>query len=271
MNSRRTSFVLRTGFSTAAALLILAGASLNAGGRIGWDVALGGLGGLLALAAGAGFRNWRLAVPFGGASLVLTLVIAQFNPRQGDLVTQVVGVFLLGIGGALGTIAYRGLRQAIRVQLDQLGGLNGQLEQKHRAFLVATAEVDGARPGDAAAITSGIASNVGADFACCYLASADGRRFVPQPPGIGVDRLRPQAVNRPHGNAGPLLSAIEARAAFTALDENGLVELINYIPDDFHLQSLIAVPMPIGDHVGGFVVLGRTAGRFSDDDRRLAA
>ncbi|TMG68034.1 MAG: GAF domain-containing protein, partial [Chloroflexi bacterium] len=86
-----------------------------------------------------------------------------------------------------------------------------------------------------------------------------------------VDRLRPQAVNRPHGNAGPLLSAIEARAAFTALDENGLVELINYIPDDFHLQSLIAVPMPIGDHVGGFVVLGRTAGRFSDDDRRLAA
>ena len=94
---------------------------------------------------------------------------------------------------------------------------------------------------------------------------------MPQPPGIGVDRLRPQAVNRPHGNAGPLLSAIEARAAFTALDENGLVELINYIPDDFHLQSLIAVPMPIGDHVGGFVVLGRTAGRFSDDDRRLAA
>ena len=263
--------MLRTGFSTAAALLILAGASLNAGGRIGWDVALGGLGGLLALAAGAGFRNWRLAVPFGGASLVLTLVIAQFNPRQGDLVTQLVGIFLLGIGGALGTIAYRGFRQAIRVQLDQLGGLNGRLEQKHRAFLVATAEVDGARPGDAAAITSGIASNVGADFACCYLASADGRRFVPQPPGIGVDRLRPQAVNRPHGNAGPLLSAIEARAAFTALDENGLVELINYIPDDFHLQSLIAVPMPIGDHVGGFVVLGRTAGRFSDDDRRLAA
>ena len=94
---------------------------------------------------------------------------------------------------------------------------------------------------------------------------------MPQPPGIGVDRLRPQAVNRPHGKAGPLLSAIEARAAFTALDENGLVELINYIPDDFHLQSLIAVPMPIGDHVGGFVVLGRTAGRFSDDDRRLAA
>ncbi|TMD11253.1 MAG: GAF domain-containing protein, partial [Chloroflexi bacterium] len=94
---------------------------------------------------------------------------------------------------------------------------------------------------------------------------------VPQPPGLGVERLRPQAVNRPHDNAGPLLSAIEARGSFVAADENGLVELISYLPEDFHLHSLIAVPMPMDDHIGGFIVLGRTTGEFSDDDKRLAA
>ena len=263
--------MLRTGFSAAAATLILVGASLNTGGRLGWSVAFGGLGGLLALAAGVAYRHWRLAVPLGGASIVLTLAIAQFNLRQADLVAQLIGLLLLGIGGTLSGIAYRGFRAALRGQLEQLGGLSAQLEQKHRAFLAATAEVDGARPGDAAAVTSAIAGNVGADFACCYLASADGRRFVPQPPGLGVERLHPQALNRPHGTSGPLLSAIEASRPFTAPDENGLVELINYIPDDFHLQSLIVVPMPVGGHVGGFVVLGRSTGHFSDDDKRLAA
>jgi HD-GYP domain-containing protein (c-di-GMP phosphodiesterase class II) len=62
---------------------------------------------------------------------------------------------------------------------------------------------------------------------------------------------------------------MEARLAFTASDENSLAELINYLPEDFHLQSLMAVPMPIDDHAGGFLVLGRIHGRFSDDDLRL--
>src|SRR5439155_1124236 len=59
--------------------------------------------------------------------------------------------------------------------------------------------------------------------------------------------------------------------SFVAADENGLVGLISYLPEDFHLHSLIAVPMPMDDHIGGFIVLGRTTGQVSDDDKRLAA
>jgi len=271
MSSQRTVLGLRIGLSAGAALLILAGASLNANGRDRPALAFAAAAGLLALAAGVGFRNWRLAAPFSGASLLFALGIVQFSPQQRDLVQQVLGLILLGIGGMLGAIVYRSFGDELRHRRAELDGLNARLAQKHQAFLAATSDVNGTQPDDTNAITLGIAANVGADFACCYLGSADGRRFVPQPPGLGVERLRPQAVNRPHGNAGSLLAAIEARTTFSAPDENGLVELINYLPDDFHLRGLIAVSMPISDHVGGFVVLGKTGGPFSDDEKRLAA
>jgi len=271
MSSSRTVLGLRIGFSAGAALFILAGASLNASGRDRPGIAVAAAAGLLALGAGVGFRSWKLAAPLGGASVLLTLGWAQFDLEQRDLVLQLVGLVLLGIGGMLGSIAYRSFGEELRRRLAELEGINARLAQKHQAFLAATSDANGTAPGDTTAITAGIAANVGADFACSYLGSADGRRFVPQPPGLGVERLRPQAVNRPHGNAGPLLTAIEARTTFSAPDENGLVELISYLPDDFHLQGLIAVPMPISDHVGGFVVLGKTSGAFSEDEKRLAA
>ena len=271
MSSGRAALSFRIGFSAVAAVLLLAGASLNAGGREEGATALAAASGLLAMAAGASFRWWRPAAPLGAAALILAVAIAQFNARQGDLVIQLGGLVLLALGGALGMIAYRSFAGELQQQAGEAARLTAQLGMKHQAFVAATSDMNGTRPGDTTAITSGIAANVGADFACCYLASADGRRFVPQPPGLGVERLRPQAVNRPHDNAGPLLSAIEARGSFVAADENGLVELISYLPEDFHLHSLIAVPMPMDDHIGGFIVLGRTTGEFSDDDKRLAA
>jgi len=271
MNSRPAILGFRIGFSAAAAALILAGATLNAGGRDEAGMALAAVAGLLAIAAGATLRSWRIAAPLGAASLILTLVIAQFDPPAGGMATPVAALALLFIGGVCALVAYRSFAGELHRRADEVAGLTAQLGQKHHAFVAATSDMNGTRPGDTAAITAGIAANVGADFACCYLTSADGRRFVPQPPGIGVERLRPQAVSRPHGNAGPLLSAIESRAPYSARDENGLVELISYMPDDFHLQSLIAVPMPMEEHIGGFIVLGRTGGPFSEDDRRLAA
>ena len=36
------------------------------------------------------------------------------------------------------------------------------------------------------------------------------------------------------------------------------------------IESLLAVPMPIGDRVGGFILLGNKRGGFTDDDLRLA-
>ena len=269
MNSDRTEIGFRIGFSAAAAVLVQAGASLNASGRDTAALAGAATSGLLALGAGVIFRRWRFAIPLGAAAIVLSLVIAQFNPHQGDLVLQLAGLLLLGAGGALGALAYRRFGEALHRQLEAVTGLRRHLEQKHRAFLAATSDVDGARPVDTTTITASIASLIGAEVACCYLTSADSRRYVPQPPGIGVERLRPQAVNRPHEDAGPLLSAMESRLAFSAGDENALAELISYLPEDFHLRGVLAVPMPIGDHVGGFVVLGKISGPFSDDDVRL--
>jgi HD-GYP domain-containing protein (c-di-GMP phosphodiesterase class II) len=270
MNSARAILGLRIGSWAAAVVLLLAGAMLNSAGRDEAALPLAGVAGLLAVAAGAAFRWWRLALPALVAAVILTLFVAQFNPQQGDLALQFAGLVLLAGGGAVGILAYRHLRGQLRRQAEEVARLTANLGLKHHAFMAATADADGSAPGDPAAITAGIAANVGADFACCYLTSGDGRRFVPQPPGLGVERLRPQAINRPHGNAGPLLAAIEARSTFSAPDENGLVELIPYVPDDFHLGSLLAVPMPMDDHIGGFVVLGRTGGAFTDDDRRLA-
>jgi HD-GYP domain-containing protein (c-di-GMP phosphodiesterase class II) len=271
MNSGRGASRFRIGFAAASGILLLGGATLSAVGREGYFLAFGAAAGLLALGSGATFRSWRLAAGLGAAALLLTLVLGWLEPAQTDLTIQVPGLVLLAVGGVLGAMAYHSLAHDVEKQHSQLEALNATLGQKHQAFVAATSDLNGTRPGDTAAITAAIAASVRADVACCYLTSADGRRFVPQPPGIGVDRLRPQAVNRSHGNGGSLLTAIEARSPFVATDESALAELISFLPGDLHLKGLIAVPMPIGDHVGGFMLLGRTVTQFSDDDKRLAA
>lgn len=271
MDASRRGLALRIGLMAATALLLLVGASFNSGGRVGLPVALGGLTGLLALTAGVMYRTWRLSVPVGALALVLTLVVAQFNPYQGDLVMQLVGLVLLGLGGVLGVATYRHYGETLRRDREELAAAHALLERKHRAFLAATSDGNGAQPSDTAAITSRIAQDVAANFALCYLASPDGRRYVPQPPGIGVERLRPQAVTRPHSYAGPLLANIESGKPFAATDESALSELLSFLPKDFHLKGVMAVPMPIGDHIGGFVLLGRTSAVFDADDQRLAS
>ena len=249
---------------------MIAGASLGASGRDDLGLALGTVAGGLALASGALFQRWRVAAGLGAASLILTVAVAQLSSQLADLPIQLGGLVLIAAGGVLGAVVYRGFAVQLAKQQTELESVNAALGQKHHAFVAATSDLSGTKQGDVAGITAAIAAGVGADVACCYLTSADGRRFVPQPPGIGVDRLRPQAVNRPHGSGGPLLSAIEARNPFVAAEESPLVELISFLPEDFHLRGVIVVPMPIADHVGGFVVLGRTDAPFNEDDRRLA-
>src|SRR5207237_4983611 len=99
MNSARTVWGLRIGLSAATAALILVGASLNASGRVGWSTALACLAGLIALAGGVVYTTWRRAVPAGAGARVLTLLIAQSNPRQGDLLLQLAGLTRLAAGG----------------------------------------------------------------------------------------------------------------------------------------------------------------------------
>jgi GAF domain-containing protein len=266
MNSDRAPFALRIALSAATAILILAGATLNVSGRTGQAALLGAAAGLLALVAGALNRiRWKAAVPLGIAALAVSILTPDFSWLD------LVGLLLVGLGGFAGSIAYRSFTDAMRRQLDDLKQLNTQLEEKHRAFLAATSDADSAAPpGDVAALTANISNQIGSGFACYFLASPDGKQFVPQPPGIGLERLHPQAVNRVAGGTGPLTAAIESGKEFVGRDESGLLELAHYLPDDLRVDSLMAVPMPIGEHIGGFVLLGNKAGGFTEDDRRLA-
>src|SRR5258706_437452 len=202
---------------------------------------------IAALAAGVIYRAWRVSVPAAGAAVVFTILIAQFNPRQGDLLLQLAGLVLLGVGGAIGGNAYREFTETIQRQ-------SKDLQQKHRAFLAATSDLDaGAHPGDMAVLTANIAGQVGADFACCYLVGADSRQFVPQPPGIGMEGLHPVALSRQPNGGGPLLAAIETGRTFAGEGNGTLKQLFSYLPDDFHVRGAMAVPMPVGDHIGGFI------------------
>ncbi|MEO8744705.1 MAG: GAF domain-containing protein [Candidatus Dormiibacterota bacterium] len=270
MGSEKATFALRIGFSAATAVIVLVGASLNVTGRSGTPAVLAVVAGLLALLAGALNTRWQASLPLAAGALLLTLVSAQFKLRDGTLAMQLGGVLLLGVGGYVGSIAYRSFNGAVRRHVDQLHALSVQLEDKHRAFMAATSDADGAAlPGDISALTANIAREVGAGFACSYLASADGRQFVPQSPGIGLERLHPLPVNR-GGTSGRLLTTIESGKDFVGTDKSGLVELVNYLPDDMRVESLMAVPIPIGDRISGFILLGNRPGGFTDDNRRLA-
>ena len=270
MSSNRATFALRIGYSAATAVIVLFGASLNVSGRSGVTFVLAVAAGLLALGAGALNTRWQRSVPLGIGGLLLTLVSAQFDLRDPNFALQVFGLLFLGLGGFVGSLAYRSSSDVMKRQLDSIDRLNAQLEAKHRAFIAATSDTDLAgQPGDIGSLTANIAQQVRAGFACSYLASTDGRQFIPQPPGIGLDRMHPQPVNR-GGTTGSLLMAIEAGKEFASRDKGGLLELVSYLPDDLRVENLLAVPIPIGDRIGGFVLLGNKPGGFTDDDRRLA-
>ncbi len=270
MNSERATFALRIGFSAATAAIVLVGASLNVTGRSGPDAFFAIVAGLLALASGALNTNWQGSVPLGVAAVLVTLLSAQFNLRDPNLILQLAGLLLLGLGGFVGSIAYRSFSRAISTHAGELEAVRLELLAKERAFMAATADADHTKhPGDIAAFAI-IAREAGADFACYYASSPDGKQFVPQPPGIGLERLHPMPVQRHAQKAGPLLSAVEAGKEYIGSDQTALSELVHYLPDDLHVARLMAVPMHIGDQVGGFILLGKKAGEFDDDDRRLA-
>jgi GAF domain-containing protein len=270
VKSERATFVLRIGFSAATAALVLVGATLNVTGRSGAGTFLALVAGLLALASGTLNTSWQGSVPLAVAAVLVTLLSAQFNLRDPNLILQLAGLLLLGLGGFVGSTAYRSFARSISTHAEELEAVRLELLAKERAFMAATADADHTKhPGDAAAFAI-IAREAGADFACYYASSPDGKQFVPQPPGIGLERLHPMPVQRHAAAAGPLLSAIESGKEYIGSDQTALSELVHYLPDDLHVARLMAVPMRIGDLVGGFILLGKKNGEFDDDDRRLA-
>jgi len=133
--------------------------------------------------------------------------------RTAQLPFQVGGLLLLAIRGLRRPCRVQQLllRRAATRQLDEMEGLVDQLEEKHRVFR--RRDVRRPRPTRAratiGALTSTIAGQMGAAFACCYLVSADGKAVrAAAPPASASTACAPQTVNRKA--SGPLLSAIEA-------------------------------------------------------------
>src|SRR5260370_24230763 len=99
LNSLRGTFAIRIGFSAAAAVLLLAGASLNVSGRTGEAALLAGVGGLLAIAAGAMNVRWKISAPLGVAALLAAIATARFDFTDKSLPLDVGGIVVLGLGG----------------------------------------------------------------------------------------------------------------------------------------------------------------------------
>ena len=271
IRSERATFMIRVAFSAAAAVLILAGGSLNAAGRSGGEVVVAGIAGFMAVAAGAAYSEWTIGGPMAIGSLLVVLLAVKFNLRAPGLPVQLAGIVLLALGGFVGVTAYRSFTDALRGRLEEMEDLNAQLEDKQRAFMAATQDAEGSStPADAAGLTAFLAHHLGAGFACCYLVSPDGTQFMPQAPGIGLDRLHPQPVSRGRDGSGPLISNVDSGKDFVGADKSGLLELVSYVPEEMAVEGVLAVPLPIGNQVSGFVLLGNKAGGFTDDDRRLA-
>src|SRR5260370_35207875 len=107
--------------------------------------------------------------------------------------------------------------------------------------MAATADADHTKPpGDVAAFAI-IAREAGAEFACYYASSPDGKQFVPQPPGIGLDRLHPLPVGRHAKNAGPLLSSVESGRGYIGNDQTALSELAHHLPAAVEVALLMPV------------------------------
>src|SRR5205809_7800129 len=75
----RASFAMRIGFSVAAGVLILAGASMNVAGRSGADVLVPAIAGLMAAAAGAAYSEWTIAGPAAIGALLLAFLPVPFH------------------------------------------------------------------------------------------------------------------------------------------------------------------------------------------------
>jgi len=144
MRSERATFAIRIAFSAAAALLILAGASLNASGRGGAELAVAAIAGFMAVVAGAAYPEWTVAGPMAAGSLLVALLSVRFDFTNPGLPIQLAALVLLALGGFVGVTAYRSFTEALRSKLEEMDGLNSQLEDKQRAFIAATSDVDGA-------------------------------------------------------------------------------------------------------------------------------
>ena len=252
----------------AAAFTILAGASFNIQHQTADAAFVALLAGVLAFGAGLAWRYWKYAAGAGAVAVLLQALTYHFQLNNRFLLINLAGLAALGVGGMLFTIGYQKVTEQIRQRVTDLEQLNARLEEQHRIFLAAT-EDPSLQSGSVAELAQNSARQTSSAICCYYLLGPDGATFVPQE-GVGLEGLRPQAVDRRRRASDPMLEAVETNQDFMTTDAHQLSALFSYVPHDFALESALVVPIRVGDAIGGFVLIANKPGGYSTDDRRLA-
>src|SRR5919201_1530074 len=262
-------FPLQLALFCAASICILAGASFNIQDRSAEFAPLAVMAALPAFAAGVFYQHWRFAAPMAGAALLITLFGSHFDVRSSSLWINVAGLVCLALGGLVGFIGYTDVTEEMRSRLREVELANKKLEEQHRIFLAAT-EAVGAQNADIDTMTAHVGSQLGAGFACYYLASPEGDQFLPQGAGFGLERVRLKPVQRRKDALVPLLEAVEKKRDYTVNKVDELALLFDLPFTGFPFEGALVVPMPVGQHVSGFCLIGNKPGGFTPDDTRLA-
>ena len=263
-------FPIQLALFCVAAVAILAGASLNIQGRSAEFVLFAILAALLAFGAGVFYLDWRVAAGLVVAALVITIVGSHFNLRSSSLWINVAGLLCLVLGGVVGRIGYNDVSEETVSRLREVELAHAKLAEQHRIFLAATETLSG-QPADIDTMTSYVALQTGAAFAAYYTASTDADQFVPQAPGYGLERVRLKPLTRRKDGLVPLLEAVEKNEDYVLENPNELTLFFDLPPTGFPFTGGLVVPMRVGEHIGGFCLVGNKPGGFSADDRRLAS
>src|SRR5579859_1324609 len=259
---------LQLALFAGAGVAILAGASFNIQGYSGQTALLAILAGAAAWTAGLLYRQWKIAVCLGLAAVAFTAVEVHFGKAE-FFGVNLAGILCLVLGGVLSTVAYGRVMADIQARVHQVEALNAELQDQHRMFLAAT-EDPSLNFSDLAALSATSARQLGAEFCAYYLATPDGRQFIPQLPGAGFTSGRPQPlIPRPDGGD-PLLNPLAANQEFYADDRERLAHVARLFSPGLKVGNVLVEPMLMNSRLGGFLVVGNKNGGFDGDDRRLA-
>ena len=263
-------FPLQLALFCAAAISILAGASFNIQGRSAEFALFAIIAALLAFASGVFYRHWRFAAPMAVAALLITAFGSHFDVRSSALWINVAGLLCLALGGLVGFIGYTDVTEEMRNRLREVELANAKLEEQHRIFLAAT-ETLGGQAADVDTMTAHVGAQLGAGFACYYLASPEGDQFLPQGTGWGLERVRLKPVPRRKDGLVPLLESVEKNRDYVLEDAGELSLFFDTPSTGFPFDGALVVPMPVGEHISGFCLVGNKPGGFTPDDLRLAS
>lgn len=266
MRATRAAAPLHLTLFAGAAALSVAGIALNFQGHLDDSAGLALLAGLIAFAAGILHRTWRFALPLAALAALAASVNAGLTTESSILPVNIAGLAMLLVGGAAATHAYGRGTLELRRRLGELDRLGWEHEEKDRLFMSAT-QTSVLEAAGEADIATAAARQTGATIGLIFV--EEGAEFAPRP-GVGLERLKPQAVAVNSGVLAPLFQAVEQGRPYEIYDARELRALFEYSPPDYMTDNALILPMRIATETRGFLLLANKEGGFSSDERRVA-